>query len=166
MAGTQHFHRIGYHVRRGLREIIASRQKMAEAEWAAMMAAFQSKCVYCDQTATLENRGIVPDHLVTAHEFGELVMGNVLPACQNCNDTRRSDDWRTFVEKTFPGEIKMQIRRIEMFLADHEYQARSPEQVFLPDELVEYQRLLADFEKWLERAKALRQTVASRSGED
>lgn len=167
MAGTQHFHRMRYNVHRGLREIVASRQTLSETEWAALMEAFQSRCVYCNQIATLENRGIVPDHLVSAQEFGELVRGNVLPACQDCNDSRGSDDWRTFVRKKFLGKPEEQVRRIDTFLADHKYQVRSPEQVLLPDELAEYQRLIADFEEWLRRAKALRRAVTLRSeGED
>lgn len=67
MAGTQHFHRMRYNVRRGLRETVASRQTLPEAEWAAVLEMFQSKCAYCDQPA-LSNRGIVPDHLVPANE--------------------------------------------------------------------------------------------------
>jgi hypothetical protein len=163
MAGTQHFHRIRYNVRRGLREIIASRQTLPETEWAAILHVFQSECAYCGQPGTFENRGIVADHLVPAHQFGELVGGNVLPACQHCNDTRGRDDWRTFVRKKFPGDVDAQIRRIDDFLVHHSYQPRSPEEVLRPDELAEYRRLLADFEKWLRRAKVLRRTVATRS---
>lgn len=162
MAGTQHFHRMGYNVRRGLREIVASRQTLPEAEWAAVLEMFRSRCAYCDQGPTFENRGIVPDHLVPAHEFGELVRGNVLPACQGCNDTRGLDDWRMFVRKKFPGDVEEQIRRISDILSHHSYQPPSPEEVLLPDELAEYQQLLADFEAWLLRAKALHRTVASR----
>lgn len=165
MAGTQHFHRIRYNVHRGLREIVASRQTLPETEWAAVLDAFQSRCAYCGQTGTFENRGVALDHLVPAHQFGELVSGNVLPACQDCNDTRRRDDWRTFVRKKYPGDVDAQIRRIDSFLAHRSYQPRSPEEVLRPDELAEYQRLLADFEKWLQRARELRRTVASRNRE-
>jgi hypothetical protein len=163
MAGTQHFYRMRYSVRRGLHEIVASRQTLPETEWAAVLEVFESRCAYCDQSGTFENRGIVPDHLVPAHEFGELVKGNVLPACQDCNDTRGPDDWRAFVRKKFPGDVDEQIRRISGILNHHSYQPTSPEEALLPNELAEYRRLIADFEAWLQRAKALRRTVASRS---
>ena len=126
------------------------------------LPAFESKCAFCNQEATLANRGIVADHLTPANAFGELVLGNVLPACQDCNDSRGEVDWRSFVRKKFPGDGEAQIRRIDEHLASHSYQVCSPETSLSPEELAEYEKLKADFEDWLTRARVLRRSVAEK----
>jgi hypothetical protein len=164
MAGTAHFSRMKYHVHRGLREIVAPRQVLTATDWQSISTSFDGKCAFCDQLATQANRGIVADHLVPAKEFGELVLGNALPACQTCNDSRGEVEWHEFVRKSFPGDSAAQILRIERYLAQHSYQASTPEKVLLPDELAEYESLKVEFDKWLARAQTLRATVMARTG--
>jgi len=88
MSGTQHFSRMNYHVRRGLREIVAPSHKIGKAHWAAIPEEFNHACAYCGVRGSAENRGIVADHLIAVTEYGELVAGNTVPACQSCNDSR------------------------------------------------------------------------------
>ena len=162
MAGTRHFSRMKYHVERGLREIVAPRQILPEAGWLALLATFNSKCVFCDQEATMTNRGLVADHLIPANAFGELVLGNALPACQHCNDSRGKVEWATYVRQRFPGDAEAQILRIADHLARYSYQACGPTINLLPEELAEYEKLRTDFDDWLRRANALRNAVVKR----
>src|ERR1700752_1895750 len=104
MPGTRHFDRMQYNVARGLREIVAPRQTMHKAQWEQIKEEFGGRCVFCGEEGTKENRGIVPDHLVPVTRFGELVLGNVVPACQACNDSRGEKDWRPFLRQRFTGD--------------------------------------------------------------
>lgn len=117
MKGTQHFSRMNYNVRRGLREIVAPDHRVSKQEWALVLAEFDGTCAYCGATASAENRGIVPDHLVAVTDFGELIPGNIVPACQTCNDSRGNKPWRTFLASRFPADAANRIRRIERYVA-------------------------------------------------
>ena len=162
MKGTQHFGRMNYNVRRGLREIVAPSHKMAMSEWEEILQEFSHQCAYCGGTASAANRGIVPDHLVAVTEYGELVPGNTVPACQTCNDSRGNKNWRLFLQsKAFP-DTKARIARIDEHLNRHQYLPSTPEDSLSPDELMEYNALLAQWGTFLKQAQKLRTKVALR----
>jgi len=127
MPGTKHFTRMQYHVARGLREIVAPRQVMPKAQWERIKEEFDNRCVFCGQQGSKENRGIVPDHLIPVTQFGELVVGNTVPSCQTCNDSRGEKDWRPFLRERFAGDPDAQIMRVETYLARHPYHPTPPE---------------------------------------
>ena len=162
MAGTSYFGRMQYNVARGLREIVAPRQTMPNAEWARIEQEFGDSCIFCGQMGTKENRGIVPDHLVPVTRFGELVMGNTVPACQTCNDARGDKDWRPFLRERFPGDAEAQIARVEHYLAQHPYHPMRPEDALSEKEFREYTALLAEWSSMLEKARRLRSAVERR----
>ena len=155
MAGTKHFTRMQYHVTRGLREIVAPRQTMPKAQWERIKQEFGGRCVFCGETSTKENRGIVPDHLIPVTQFGELVIGNTIPACQTCNDSRGEKDWRPFLRDRFRGDAQAQIQRIEDYLKRHPYHPPSPDSALSERDRRDYQQLLQDWESFLERARRL-----------
>ncbi|HSI44492.1 MAG TPA: HNH endonuclease signature motif containing protein [Methylotenera sp.] len=165
MKGTQHFSRMNYNVRRGLREIVAEDHRIPQDDWLVVLSEFDNACAYCYAEASAENRGIVPDHLVAVTDFGELVAGNVVPACQTCNDSRGNKPWRTFLANRFPLEAEMRTHRIEQFIATHNYLPSSPELALFPDELEQYQALIADWESLLKKAQQLRSKVSKRRSE-
>ncbi len=158
MPGTSHFSRMGYNVSRGLREIIAPRQTMNQATWRGILERFGRRCVFCGEKGTEKNRGIVPDHLVLVTAFGELVPGNVVPACQRCNDSRGDGDWREFLDQNYHEHAEHHIQTIEAYLTDNPYEVASLEKLAKDDQTA-YADLLADWDKLLERAKNLRERV-------
>ncbi|MCL1633248.1 HNH endonuclease [Luteimonas sp. SX5] len=162
MKGTQHFSRMNYNVRRGLREIVAPDHRVSKQEWALVLTEFGGTCAYCGATASAENRGIVPDHLVAVTDFGELVPGNIVPACQTCNDSRGNKPWREFLAGRFPADAAGRIKRIEQYIAVHNYSPRSPESSLTPDELVQYNGLVVEWEFFLAKAQELQSKVAQR----
>ncbi|MDB6061998.1 MAG: hypothetical protein JWM78_2101 [Verrucomicrobiaceae bacterium] len=162
MKGTQHFSRMSYNVRRGLREIVAPDHRVSKDEWALVLAEFGSSCAYCYAVASAENRGIVPDHLVAVTDFGELVPGNIVPACQTCNDSRGNKPWRAFLSTRFPVEATVRIRRIEQYIAVHNYSPRTLESSLTGEELSQYNALVAEWEGFLAKARELQSKVANR----
>lgn len=162
MPGTRHFSRMQYNVGRGLREIVAPRQTMRKEQWEQIKLEFGGLCVFCGQSGTQENRGIVPDHLIPVTRFGELVTGNTVPACQTCNDSRGEKDWRPFLRERFPGDPEASIARIEQYLARHPYHPACPEDALSEKELREYQALLAEWDTMLQKARRLQKSVEER----
>ncbi|MDP3857945.1 MAG: HNH endonuclease signature motif containing protein [Stagnimonas sp.] len=162
MKGTQHFSRLGYNVRRGLREIVAPSHKIPKTAWLEVLNEFSQACAYCGAAASAENRGIVPDHLVAVTDYGELVAGNTIPACQTCNDSRGNKDWREFIRNRYPMDAAVRIKKIEDHVQRHNYVACTPETALAPQELSEYNEILVQWEQLLKRAQALQVSVAKR----
>ena len=155
MAGTKHFTRMHYHVSRGLREIIAPRQTMPKNEWEQIKLTFENKCSYCGQGPTKNNRGIVADHVVPATDFGEFVIGNVIPACQTCNDSRGNKHWKEFINTKPSPQLQSRISKIERYLENYPYTAPTPESVLTSDELKKYNELQLKWESINTQAKEL-----------
>ncbi|WP_367181164.1 HNH endonuclease [uncultured Ramlibacter sp.] len=162
MPGTKHFGRMQYNVARGLREIVAPRQTMTREQWARVLKEFGECCTFCGGEPTRENRGIVPDHLVPVTKFGELVPGNVVPACQTCNDSRGEKDWRPFLRSRYPGDAEAQIALVEAHVQAHGYEAIRLETALSIEEQVAYSELLSEWERFLETARRLRDAAEQR----
>jgi RNA polymerase subunit RPABC4/transcription elongation factor Spt4 len=153
---------MNYHVRRGLREIVTSAHRLTKQEWAGVLKEFDGRCSYCDSASTVENRGIVADHLIPVTEFGELVAGNTVPACQTCNDSRGNKDWRAFLVSRHPNNAALRIAKIESFIKRHDYSPNSIENSLTAQEQKEYRELEHEWEKLLKKAQALKASVESR----
>ena len=162
MPGTHYFSRMTYNVSRGLREIAAPRQSLSKKQWDFLKETFDNRCVYCGELATKENRGIVPDHIIPVTRYGELVIGNAVPACQTCNDSRGDKDWREFLKSKFPLAAITHIQKIEAHLSEHPYRPVNPETFFTETELQQYYMLTEEWKLLLERATALRKKVKAR----
>lgn len=162
MPGTKHFGRMLYNVARGLREIVAPRQTMPTAQWKRVLEEFRGLCIFCGSPGTAANRGIVPDHLIPVTRFGELVLGNTVPACQACNDSRGEKDWRPFLRSRFPGDAEAQITTVEAHLQRYNYHPSSLEAALSPEEQVTYQALLQEWQSLLERARELHASAEKR----
>jgi len=162
MAGTRHFPRMNYNVRRGLREIVASSHLMTKSEWADTLREFEHLCAFCGSPSTASNRGLVADHLIPVTDFGELVAGNTVPACQTCNDSRGNKNWRTFLQSRFGDQAPSRIAKIEAHIREYNYTPCSPESSLTPEEQDEYRALHRHWEELLARAKSLQSVVAAR----
>ena len=153
---------MNYNVQRGLREIVAPSHRMPEHQWASLLDEFSHRCAYCDNTASAANRGIAPDHLVAATDYGELVVGNTVPACQTCNDSRGNKNWQDFIRIRFPDAAASRIAKIKAHIEAHAYMPKTLESALEPKELAEYKAILAEWDSLLNRAQSLQLIVASR----
>jgi hypothetical protein len=163
MVGTSHFSRMLYNFERGLREIVSPRQTLSKRVWATVVEEFGGVCVYCGQAGTEANRGIVPDHVVPVTAFGELVLGNVVPACQRCNDSRGDGDWREFLKSRFPLDVEGQVKKVEAHLERHSYVPATVDLALSGSERAEYEGLLQEGRALMARARILREAIKSRS---
>jgi hypothetical protein len=150
---------MAYNVERGLREIVAPKQTMSIKDWNQVKAELGHNCVYCDSAPTQENRGIVADHLVPVTEYGELVLGNTVPACQKCNDSRGDQDWRTYLLKRNPDHHKRKLREIEIYISVHNYSPALPRDRLTPDQLLRYSQVLEMWKTVNESAKLLKSEI-------
>ena len=144
-----------YHVSRGLREIVAPRQTMSTANWKSILSHFEGACAYCGSLQTQENRGIVADHVIPATSHGEFVLGNIIPACQTCNDSRGNKCWKEFIKSKSISDLEARISKIEQHLLANPYVAPIPESVLTAEELRTYNEILRGWEEIHRKAKEL-----------
>ncbi len=160
---TRYFSRMNYQVQRGLREILNERFVSTE-EWRLILDFFRDRCAFCGKEHTGSNRtGIIPDHLIPASQYGELCLGNTVPSCQDCNDSRGDKDWRSFIRSSPQGNARALLSRIEKHLKAYPYELITrPEQALAPREHAEYVRILKQWNRLWKDARALRDTVKHR----
>ena len=109
---TSYFARMNYQVQRGLRELL-SRSSISKQQWDTILDFFDHHCAFCGKAHTGNKRtGIVPDHLIPASKYGELCLGNVAPACHDCNDQRGDRPWHAFLSRFPAPQRKKQIALI------------------------------------------------------
>src|SRR5437879_1662472 len=113
MPGTRLFSRANYQVLRGFSELLTE-HSLTRAEWRTVTDHFEQRCAFCGIEDTRNPRtGLVPDHLVAAKNFGAFCIGNVVPACHDCNDRRGKMDWREYLQRYHPMEALPRISTIE-----------------------------------------------------
>jgi 5-methylcytosine-specific restriction endonuclease McrA len=82
-------------------------------DWERTKAYFDHRCAYCDQS-TVEHR----DHAVPINrsKLGEHRLGNLVPACKQCNAAKHDRDYREYL-----GENMDRIARIEAYMVAKSY---------------------------------------------
>jgi hypothetical protein len=163
LSRTRYFSRMNYQVQRGLREILNERFISIE-EWRIILDFFDRRCAFCGREHTGNNRtGIVPDHLIPASKFGELCIGNTVPACQDCNDKRGDNDWLQFL-RSFPKKHSRKPEvRIREYLKKFPYEPiDNPAQALSRKKHNEFVRLLETWASLWRDARILRDNVRMR----
>jgi hypothetical protein len=105
---------------------------------------------------------LIPDHLIPASELGDLVLGNAVPACQDCNDARGNRPWRSWLRDQFPVDSVARTQRIEQYLRRYPYTQATPETRLTAEELAEYNSILQIWSSLWKRARTLRDRVYHR----
>ena len=119
-------------------------------------------CSFCGSSEAPRN-----DHLVPVIKLGDFIPGNVVPACQRCDDSKGGRDFREWMRSgAYPGslpsrgmaksEIESRIHHIESFIGD--YNPRSEKYLF-GDQWERYQELIRRMEVLREETQSLIQTV-------
>lgn len=162
LPGTKLFSRINYQVQRGMSEIVTM-HALSDADWTIIKDYFNKSCAFCGCEDTGNSRtGIIPDHLIPASKHGDFVLGNVVPACHDCNDKRGNKEWREWLSQNYFNDSAARIKQIEKYLQDYPYLPATPETRLSQDELNEYKSILGDWSIFLKRAKTLKSKVNDR----
>lgn len=153
--GTNHFSRMNYHVKRGLTDLISD-HSLTHEEWDRLLIDFKFSCAFCGEVASIENRGIVADHLIAASKHGEYVIGNIVPACQTCNDTRGNGDWKPFLKRISGDNYGDRLDKINGHIDKYEYVVNNPVTRLKAHQAKEYNLILAEWNDLWERSRRLR----------
>ena len=116
-------------IERGLKECLASRH-FTKDEMRQILDFFGKnppECVYCG-SKDVERW----DHLVSINNGGETVWGNIVPACQKCDDSKGTMQFEEWMKSNRPKsplkreiiDIDDRIRKIKDYVAQSGYKVR------------------------------------------
>lgn len=104
-------------------------------------------CVYCGSS-----EWALWDHLVPAIAGGETVLGNLVPACQPCNDSKGSRAFDTWLATRPVSDREVRVELLREYQRQFGYIAGRAESRLSPGRL-------AEFEDLVRRAKALQSDI-------
>jgi len=118
---------------RALNGCLAARQ-FGQKEMAEILAFFGTdppECVYCGSPDVKRW-----DHLVPINKGGETVLGNMVPACARCDDSKRAEpfeEWMTSGVNGSPqsrgiADVAQRIERIKAYVQHFDYRVRTLEE--------------------------------------
>ena len=158
-------------VQRAIYESIAARQ-FGRAEIAEVLAFFNDEppqCVFCGSTAIARW-----DHLISVFSGGDTVLGNMVPACSLCDDSKRHHPYMEWAYSDVPGspktrgipDLDQRLTRIQAYVAHYEYAPQPLTTRLAPSELEELESirevLLAARRQFEELVSAYRARTGSR----
>ena len=128
------------YVERALKEGLANRQ-FGKAEMATILEFFGNdppECVYCGSTEVKRW-----DHLIPVSEGGETVLGNMVPACGRCDDSKQHypfEEWMFGSARFSPTsrqvpDVEERIQRIKAYERNFGYTPRKLEERLTDEEL-------------------------------
>jgi hypothetical protein len=136
-------------VERSLRDCIAER-KFGAPEKAFAAEFFGGTCAFCGASPIQRW-----DHLVAVSQGGDTVLGNMVPACNKCDDSKAHHPFDEWALGDAPGsprtrgvtDLEAKLARIREYVAMFEYVAREPEERLTPDELKQYALIRSDLQR-------------------
>jgi len=125
---------------RALNACLAARQ-FGQKEMAEILTFFGTdlpECVYCGSPDVKRW-----DHLVPINKGGETILGNMVPACARCDDSKRSElfeEWITSDVKGSPqsrgiADVAQRMERIKAYVRHFGYRVRTLEERLAGQEL-------------------------------
>jgi len=83
-----------------LTNLIAMTSSEAKRLWRrSIKEHFDCTCVYCGKSYDLSN--LTLDHVHPRSLGGESLSTNLVPACFNCNQTKGTQNWLSYMRQTF-----------------------------------------------------------------
>ena len=163
---TSMFSRMNYQVERGMNELLSQRS-LSKDQWETILNFFNNRRAFCGAEHTGNKRtGIIPDHLVPASQFGEMCIGNIVPACHTCNDTRGDKSWAEYLEKYPSNQRKLFSDQIRKYLKRYPYTpTKVPSDVLSEQEYIEFKRIKDAWAHLWKDALALRGRIGRRFAE-
>ena len=87
-------------------------ESFRKENWNSTKKHFSGKCVYCGDLATVMDHAIP----INKERLGEHRLGNLVPSCKQCNQTKGAKDFRAFLE----GNTEA-ISKIKKYMDDRNY---------------------------------------------
>lgn len=132
-------------VERALLDCIADRRFSSDEiqEVLAFFGPGEPTCVFCG--GPVERW----DHLVPVSEGGDTVIGNMVPACAKCDDSKRHilfADWMKCGVPGSPtsrgvGDVDTRLARIGEYVAKYDYQPLKPAERLNPEQRRQFEEL-------------------------
>jgi hypothetical protein len=155
-------------VGRALQESLANRQ-FGKAEMMKIIEYLMSdppQCVYC---GSIEIKRW--DHLIAVKNGGETVIGNMVPACSKCDDSKRDIAFDIWMQSDFPSspksrgiqDIQERINRIYKYMNHFNYQVKPLDTRLTPDELIELERIKESIQRIRKECEDLVASFAKRN---
>ena len=132
------------YVERALQESLANR-KFRQEDKARIIEFFGLPyCVYCGSPEIKRW-----DHLVAVKNGGETIIGNMVPACSKCDDSKRDIAFDVWMQSDYPNSpksrgvenIQERIENIHAYMQHFEYKVRPLETRLKPDELAKLENI-------------------------
>jgi hypothetical protein len=139
-------------VNRTLLEGIADRQ-FGKAEMAEVLRHFgmeEPRCAYCGASPATRW-----DHVVPVFKGGDTVLGNIVPACSRCDDSKRHLDYQEWATSAAPGsplsrgvsDLDTRLDRIRRYMTAYRYTPKAPEQRLSAEQLDVLRRIKDDLDR-------------------
>jgi 5-methylcytosine-specific restriction endonuclease McrA len=84
-----------------------------EDDWNKTKDFFNNKCAYCGSDGSLTMDHAIP---INKEKLGEHRIGNIVPSCKNCNETKANKDFKEFL-----GNNEIAIKAIEKYMESRNY---------------------------------------------
>jgi len=86
------------------------------------------------------------DHLVPVTKGGDTVLGNMVPACSKCDDSKGDAEFEQWAVGAAPGsprsreiaDVEQRVGKIGEYVAKYGYEPRSPDQRLNEEELRQF----------------------------
>ena len=78
-------------------------------EWIQLLELFDNACAYCGKTGELHQ-----DHFIPVVLNGGYVMGNIIPACQFCNQSKNATHPKEWIPDRY-NELVQKISSLELY---------------------------------------------------
>jgi hypothetical protein len=135
-------------VERSLRDCIAER-RFGKSEAQTASDFFDGACAFCG--GPIERW----DHLVPVSVGGDTVLGNMVPACAKCDDSKQGLEFESWTRGSAPSppasrgveDVEGRVSRIREYVSAYGYQARGPHDRLTPDELRQYEIIRTDLKR-------------------
>ena len=157
-------------VQRSLRDGIADR-KFGKAEMDQVVEFFfgsgEPSCVYCGASPVQRW-----DHLIPVSKNGDTVLGNMVPACGKCDDSKRDlafEEWAVGTTSGSPQaravpDVEGRLARIREYVSKYGYVPRPLEERLQPEELQHLARIREDLNRLRDDIEDFIQAHRTRSG--
>lgn len=137
---------------RAIKECCARRKfgkKEAEDVYEFFQKDGEMRCVYCGS-----NEVSRWDHLVSINDGGETVVGNMVPACQKCDDSKRNMNYEEWMKSAVPGspksrnvfDIDKRIEKIQQYMDEYHYVPKNFIEKLSNEGQEEFKKLKRDIE--------------------
>ena len=129
----------------------------------------KAQCVFCGSPQVARW-----DHLVPINNGGETVIGNMVPACAQCDDSKRDvpfAEWMRSNDDFSPKsrgvpDVEARIAAIQAYVTHYGYQVIALEQRLTPDELKRLREIREDLSEVRNKIEGLIADFRERTGEN